>query len=801
MKRWLSSLLCLTLVCGATPVLGSAHLFAEGADYEAELWSPVEIKLTSTVSYDNAYTDAELDAVFTHEDGTVIKTPGFWDGGQNWAVRFSPTKTGVWTYTTTCSNAEDTGLMTSGTVKAVPSAGSTDTAKHGFVRLSDNKRYFVYDDGTPFFWLGDTNWQAPECVAWDESNYPYNENGSMLKEEVDNRVAKGFTVYQTYFSCKGGEQGLKSYWVTTGRKIRPDVFRSRVDKMFEYIHNSGMVIALGFGLHSGTPNLLKEDQLLRFVRYCMARYSCYNIVWITGQEITDTKDSLTKGKTCMDVWMDTAELTAELDGYHHPQGAHMYPMTMTDARALRLYSADWHNVWILQGGHGGKTQPKSFYRSYYVLPNVKPVIEGEANYEEINCGGFTGYNAPRYCAWKSIMCGCAGFTYGVSGIWASCYSTTRRTGWFNGKGGSYSYEPWYMGLNKPGSYEVMYMKNFFETLPDWTTLVPRFNDTHYASFAADDDKLVSSSEDGKTFVCYFFNGDQSTGTLLKLAAGQTYTAMWYNPLTGKFLPADVSVNGTIAQLPQKPDKADWALVVTCEQMRKSIKTEKPYEDLSSRGSAVTGSAVTPAKVTAIGGISYNNKQVMVDLTANLYDNDASTLWRPFADRVSQTILYDLGDAHKLTHIIIAPAEKTTLPRYRIEGSNDGKDWTIIVNRTDLPAVKDGNNVSEPLAGDFRYVKVLLLVADDITEAEAKASNLEYYYNEYTKSYYYRTAITGITVYSDGVSDIRPADTDTADDAGSKAAKSNTVPVVVMAVAAVAAVAGVAVYALKPKKKP
>jgi hypothetical protein len=27
------------------------------------------------------------------------------------------------------------------------------------LRVSDNKRYLVKEDGTPFFWLGDTAWE------------------------------------------------------------------------------------------------------------------------------------------------------------------------------------------------------------------------------------------------------------------------------------------------------------------------------------------------------------------------------------------------------------------------------------------------------------------------------------------------------------------------------------------------------------------------------------------------------------------------------------------------------------------
>jgi hypothetical protein len=40
--------------------------------------------------------DVDIDAIFTHEDGTVISLPGFWNGENEWKVRFSPNKVGKW---------------------------------------------------------------------------------------------------------------------------------------------------------------------------------------------------------------------------------------------------------------------------------------------------------------------------------------------------------------------------------------------------------------------------------------------------------------------------------------------------------------------------------------------------------------------------------------------------------------------------------------------------------------------------------------------------------------------------------
>jgi len=40
---------------------------------------------------------------------------------------------------------------------------------HGRLKISDNRRYLVFEDGTPFFYLGDTGWELFHCLNKDET--------------------------------------------------------------------------------------------------------------------------------------------------------------------------------------------------------------------------------------------------------------------------------------------------------------------------------------------------------------------------------------------------------------------------------------------------------------------------------------------------------------------------------------------------------------------------------------------------------------------------------------------------------
>jgi len=68
-------------------------------------------------------------------------------------------------------------------------AGSTaepaDVLKHGALKVSENKRFLVHQDGTPFFYLGDTAWELFHRLNREEAD-----------KYLENRAAKGFTVIQ-----------------------------------------------------------------------------------------------------------------------------------------------------------------------------------------------------------------------------------------------------------------------------------------------------------------------------------------------------------------------------------------------------------------------------------------------------------------------------------------------------------------------------------------------------------------------------------------------------------------------------
>ncbi len=655
-----------------------------------------EIILHSDKTYENPFMDVDIDAVFTHEDGTVITLPGFWNGENEWKVRFSAEKTGKWTYEVSCTDKENTSLCDTGVIDAQPCEPKTELEKHGYVKYTEGSRYFTYGDGTPFFYLADTHWQMPDYERLHECNYPGCTCSNQFKHVVDDRVKKGFTAYQTYFdsanSDGGGNEHVHLWWEDrTYTKIKPQSFNETMDVMMEYLASVGLTTAIGFGVHTGTiVNYGKAEPLLRFARYCVARYACYPVMWLTAQEITDYRYNT------FEYYRQAAELISKLDGYHRPNGAHMYPMNASDPRAVTLENDPWHQVWFLQTGHGGldALRPRQFYEGYYNTPKMKPFIESESHYEDLS--GTNGHDASRVSAWQAVLSGAAGFTYGVVGVWAIRWSMESTKGW----GGGYNTEPWYIGVDKPGSSEMTHLRKFFEYV-DWTKLTPSF-DHEFGAFEMR--KLVAISHiDKDVIVYYFFSPTEDLGILTGLKKNTRYQARWYDPINGYFSDAEDIITETgNCPIPQKPSQRDWVLLLNTYDLGEYEAV--PYPAMPKQVSVPEVTLGDEIKVVSVKALSEDPEHPAI----NMIDGDPDTYWSPLVPGACQTLVFEFEKEEDLAYVFFDCANKElSFMRYAIYASNDGENYTFLGER---PGKTVGIGAHYPkyidfIKGKYRYVKL------------------------------------------------------------------------------------------------
>jgi len=333
----------------ASPVLASICLATGCTQAELPLWRVHEITLTATVNHPRPE-QVTLWVTFEDPDGETLQVPGFWDGGDIWRVRFAPTRQGRWTWITACSETEDRGLHgVTGKLRVGPPEGENPLYQHGgFLRVSENRRYLTYTDGTPFFWLGDTWWCCPSpLVPIDSSDDPA--IPSMFKALVDRRSEQGYTVVHWAFKSWASEQELPpdARFTTLAQQQRVNpAYWQQVDAYMSYATEAGLVPAIALTWYSELDQLSLEE--LQFLwHYVIARYAAYPAVWL----VTGEYNVIEKNANIADRIAKVAKLgqyIKDTDPYHRAMTVHPW---WYQGDKGQIWDEPWYDFIMFQGGH------------------------------------------------------------------------------------------------------------------------------------------------------------------------------------------------------------------------------------------------------------------------------------------------------------------------------------------------------------------------------------------------------------------------------------------------------------------
>jgi hypothetical protein len=300
------------------------------------------------------------------------------------------------------------------------------------------------------------------------------------------------------------------------------------------------------------------------IRLAAARFGAHPIIWITAQEVNAPNSNSTAWSVV------TKEMAA--DGYAilgRPTMAHMWPYVSPSnlSEPFIFGNEPWLTAFATQGGHGGggHIRPKSHYLLNYQNMYGKPFLEAESMYENITCGGWSYANDTRAAAWKAVLSGSLGYTYGCAAVWLFRLSLNDSTG--------EAYNPytwWYTGSQMPGLNQVSAMMTLLNPITsdilDFTYLLPRFSDPQYSTFFDDERTVLASSADSKQYVIYSYGDNIKLGIIHRLnqpTTSSSITASFWDPRLGIWGSAyDVKPdsNGSWT-LPNKPDTQDWVMII------------------------------------------------------------------------------------------------------------------------------------------------------------------------------------------------------------------------------------------------
>jgi hypothetical protein len=522
---------------------------ALAASQSIEQWTRFEDTFTSARDYENAVQNVELKVEFTSPKGSKRTMLGFWDGGRKWRVRFSPDERGKWTYETFCTDESNDGLHNrSGTFECWRYQGDLAFFIRGELRLSDNRRYFVHADGTPFFFLSDTVWCGP--LLSDPHDW---------KVFLKDRVEKEFTAIQFVLTqWRMAQTDADGNPTFTGKEkiaINPAFFQ-RMDKYVDAINDAGLLaVPVLLWAIRGDDNpgyYLPESQKIVLAKYMVARYGAHQVIWFLGG---DGKYSGEGGNS----WHRVGRAVFNEDRHRlatmHPGGKSWV--------GKEFRNEPWFSFVGYQSGHGDDERTFRWLNQgppatqWTNKPNL-PVINIEPNYEAHN--GYThrrvhnDHSVRRAAYWSLLVSPTAGVSYGGQGIWGWHTKVQAPADHIRTGLGS----PWYVAKDLPGAFSMKYLHEFFKSF-EWWRLVPAQEILTSQPGRNDASKFIAAaiSKAGDLAVVYMPEGGSVTLKTDYLKNG--LPARWYHPRTGGWL--DAGKGEKPAQTFETADRNDWVLLV------------------------------------------------------------------------------------------------------------------------------------------------------------------------------------------------------------------------------------------------
>jgi hypothetical protein len=496
---------------------------------KAVQWQAWEASLTTSSPSDSPMT---VEVVFTGPGGKTINTHAFTDDGKIYTFRTAFPGPGAWTWRSTCSNASDASLHNkSGKVKVSLYKGVNPLYLHGDLKVSDDKRYLVHADDTPFLWMGETGWNATLKGTMSE-----------WKEYVDRRAEQGFSVIQ--ISPRGsGNRNLAAASAEIGFRANgtaDPVFWKDLEDKIAYANGKGIFIMMvGIG-NAWRDETAKNPKNQKFESYITGRLASHMVGYSPSfdQLFIDELDK---------VMEELQKLTTKLVSQH--------PGTNYEANVKYRNSAvDFTGE---QSGHQGGNLVKVYNAArqwtldLWNATPVKPVIDIEAMYDAH--GNETGgknwrEKDARKCGWIAWMSGSRGYTYGCGDVPPKVPAGSGGMWRFNKDSTKYDY--WRKAINWPSAGQMTVMRDFFRSV-EWWKLVP----VHELIInQAENDTLkmvVSKSSDSKFLIAYLPD-NQSVILNMKDLPG-SYAVEWMNPKTGVKEPARTVTGGNGNQEFKRPE--------------------------------------------------------------------------------------------------------------------------------------------------------------------------------------------------------------------------------------------------------
>jgi hypothetical protein len=239
----------------------------------AETWNRWETTLTSSKIYANPFLNHDLKVKYTSPTGKTYTSFGFWDGTTVFKIRFMFNEPGCWHWQTSFSDMNNSGLHhRSGSVRVTSYSGNNPLYENGYLKVSDNKRYLVHSNGTPFLLVADTAWTA----------YIY-ATDSEWRKYIDDRSRKKINTILISSCCVTRNERSKDaageifFPSSSPLRINPAAWRNFEQKV-QYANNHDILMVITGLLNGQVMGNAEPHEVDAFLKMLSARLAGNHVI-------------------------------------------------------------------------------------------------------------------------------------------------------------------------------------------------------------------------------------------------------------------------------------------------------------------------------------------------------------------------------------------------------------------------------------------------------------------------------------------------------------------------------------------